>query len=456
MELKEIAIIFINAIATTFGFSGPLYMMHLVLTREKFKIREYLHIYLILYIVNIIASLTAFSYLPFVYTIAAFAYFTIKRRKMLGNIVSCLSAVAIFFVLMAIDNIIILAMGFSSDQIVAFRHTIYYNAYNSLIFLVLTCVVMFIINCISKHIQNTDAFSVSGESRSNIRLIIFITVSIMFFVIVIATTWFAAMIDTQHGLFYTGFTIALSVLFALFVGFSLYIMVKMIEQKRKEMEVKYNEDIANIYRNEVKNIYDNIREFKHDYMKIYSSMSILIEQNRIGELKSFFYNKIIPFQNEIMNESDIIQKITLLDDMIIQGLIYSYIIKSRNDNINFVISINENIPIISNKIDTLDLVRVLGILLDNAFEEVEKIKSKSERTVEFAAVMGQKLVFVVRNQCASTPNMSEIFKKDYSTKGRNHGIGLTTARDIMKKYDNVYMRIRLDNDRFIAEVHTTI
>lgn len=57
MDLKEIVIIFINAIATTFGFSGPLYIMCLVLIRGKFKIRDYLHVYVTLYIVNIIMGL---------------------------------------------------------------------------------------------------------------------------------------------------------------------------------------------------------------------------------------------------------------------------------------------------------------------------------------------------------------------------------------------------------------
>lgn len=456
MDLKEIAIIFINAIATTFGFSGPLYIMYLVLIREKFMIRDYLHVYITLYIVNIIMGFTFLSYLPFAYSITAFIYFAIKRRNMLGNIVSCLSAVAIFFILMALDNIIILSMKFSSSQIVEFRHTIYYNVYNSLIFLILTCIVIFIINIISKHIQHTSVFSRSNKNRSNVRMILFITISIMFFVIVISTTWFAAMIDTQHGLFYTGFTVVVSMLFALFVGFSLYIMVKTIEQNRKEMEVKYNRDIADIYKNEIRNMYNNIREFKHDYMKIYSSMSILIEQNRMDELKEFFYNAIMPFQHEIMNETDIIQEITLFNDVIIQGLIYSYIIKSRNNDINFIISINDNIPSISNKIENLDLVRVLGILLDNAFEEVEKIKGNIERTVEFAAVIGSELVFIVRNKYDVEPNMSEIFINDYSTKGTNHGIGLTVARDIMKKYDDVYMRVRLEDNHFIAEVHAVI
>lgn len=97
MELKEIAIVFINAIASTFGFSGPLYNIYLILTVDKFKIKDYLHLYIVLYVTNIIMGFTAIAYLPLIYTIAAFVYFYIQKKSKSVNIIACLSAMVVFF-----------------------------------------------------------------------------------------------------------------------------------------------------------------------------------------------------------------------------------------------------------------------------------------------------------------------------------------------------------------------
>lgn len=98
-------------------------------------------------------------------------------------------------------------------------------------------------------------------------------------------------------------------------------------------------------------------------------MSVLIEQNKIDELKKYFYNEIIPFQKSIFEDTKNSYGLTHLEDYIVQGVVYNYIIKAKNSNINFVVSLSEDIPKLT-CVTSLELSRVLGILLDNAFEEV--------------------------------------------------------------------------------------
>lgn len=126
-------------------------------------------------------------------------------------------------------------MKLSPEQIVLLRHTIYYNVYNSLIFIILTGIVIFAINSIAKRIQNTSIFSGMDENKSNARLILFIVIYIIIFVVVIATAWFIAMIDTKNGFIYTGVAVIVSVLLGLFMVFSLYVIVKIIGYKKREI-----------------------------------------------------------------------------------------------------------------------------------------------------------------------------------------------------------------------------
>ena len=122
-------------------------------------------------------------------------------------------------------------------------------------------------------------------------------------------------------------------------------------------------------------MYNEIIDFKHDYIKIYSSMSTLIASDNLKMIKDFFYKEILPFHNSILKDVTFTHSITLIEDSIIQGIIYSYVLKAKNNSINFNIDIQENINIVS-EISSLDMSRILGILLDNAFEEAVKTESK--------------------------------------------------------------------------------
>lgn len=454
MDLKEIVIIFINAASMALGYSTIIYSVYNLFVRQKISFYK---LFLLMYFVAVIISFVAISYVSIGLGVISLIYLYILQKKRLFSLLSCLLSTAIFLLMMAANNIILaFIVKIPENNALELRHTLFYNIYNSIIFLAFSLAAFIIINIISKYSNRLKVEFNEDRILSDCKVVVFVIITAVIFTVIISTAWFIGLIYPENARQYMAFSGIVSFLMILFAIYAVYSIINAVSYKEYEIKIEKDKEITELYRNEVQNMYNNIREFKHDYMKIYSSMSILIEQNRMDELKKYFYNEIMPFQNEIMNETDIVQEITLFDDVIIQGLIYSYIIKSRNNDINFIISISENIPSISNKIDNLDIVRVLGILLDNAFEEVEKIKGNIERIVEFAAVIGSELVFIVRNKYDVKPNMSEIFIKDYSTKGTNHGIGLTAARDIMKKYDDVYMRVRLEDNQFIAEVHAVI
>lgn len=452
MELKEIAIIFINAIATTFGFSGSLYAMYLVLTKKQFNMKDYIRIYTILYFVNIIIGFTFLAYLPLAYGVISFFVFGKKRNSILMNILLCISTIGIFFILMALDNVIVLLMRFPAEKIMELRHTIYYNVCNALIFINLTIIAVFIINIISKFIQNIKMFDRQNKTKSDVRMVLLITSSTMFFVIVIVTTWFAAMSDAQYGILYTWFSIIISVLLGLFIGFSLYIVAKTIKQNKREMEIKHNKEITELYRNEIKNMYDDVRDFKHDYMKIYTSMSILIEQNRMEELKKYFYNEIMPLQKSIFEDTQNSCGVTFLEDYIIQGMVYNYIIKAKNNNIHFCVNLTESIPKMTG-ITSLELSRILGILLDNAFEAALDNTDIENRKVIFAAcIRNEDIIYIVKNKYGYRPDIAKLFSHDYSTKGSKHGRGLAIAKRIIDEHEEALMNIEIQQEWFVAKV----
>lgn len=338
----------------------------------------------------------------------------------------------------------------SPEQVVELRHTIFYNIYNSCIFLILSLLAIGVISIISKKLYCVNTILRAEETSK--KVIGFVLITIVFCVVIISTIIFVAFRDESHFAYYIIFGDILIAVVSFFLLVLAYITIRIVSQKTREVEIQKDKEIAEVYKNEIQNIYNNVREFKHDYMKIYSSMSVLLKENKIDELKLFFNDEITPLQDELLSDNLTAYSITFLEDSIIQGLVYSYAIKAKNSCIDFVIDIQERIPV-SSTISSIELSRVLGILLDNAFEENNNLDEKS---VRFGSIYsGGKTTYIVKNPLSESPDMSKLLNKNsqsYSTKGSRRGHGLIIARNICDKYDNVYFNVRIQDTRFIAEV----
>ena len=86
-------------------------------------------------------------------------------------------------------------------------------------------------------------------------------------------------------------------------------------------------------------------------------------------------------------------------------------------------------------IPKMDLVRALGILLDNAMEEV----SGNGGDISLMILREERLLtFVVETTaCTIEVSMAELYREGYTTKGEGRGLGLSSYRKLIDKYSNV-------------------
>ncbi|WP_425613259.1 GHKL domain-containing protein [Xylocopilactobacillus apicola] len=98
------------------------------------------------------------------------------------------------------------------------------------------------------------------------------------------------------------------------------------------------------------------------------------------------------------------------------------------------------------KIDPFNLVRCLGIILDNAIEECKK-NDAPEIRIGFFDNSGHTTI-IVTNTCADKPEIT-IGK---SSKGKNRGFGLQNLHEFVNQCDNLSLSTSCSNGTFVQKL----
>ncbi|MDF9824506.1 sensor histidine kinase YesM [Breznakia sp. PF5-3] len=108
-------------------------------------------------------------------------------------------------------------------------------------------------------------------------------------------------------------------------------------------------------------------------------------------------------------------------------------------------------PIHSAIIANIDLIRSLGILLDNAIEE--SINSDNAKISIIFLDEGDSIYININNVlCNVDTNLKNIYEYGYSSKGKDRGIGLFNYKKIIGAYSNVITRTKIRDNLFIQEL----
>lgn len=100
-------------------------------------------------------------------------------------------------------------------------------------------------------------------------------------------------------------------------------------------------------------------------------------------------------------------------------------------------------------VDTYELTRILGILLDNSIEAAQEC-NKKYISVRFLMDyrMNRQLVIVENTYKNKDIDTFKIFEKAYTTKPNNTGLGLWEVNKILKKHDNLAIFTSKDDELF--------
>jgi len=230
------------------------------------------------------------------------------------------------------------------------------------------------------------------------------------------------------------FTVVLIVTYRQMIFFIHTIALKNEAQEKSVYNKQLNE-----YLTSVQQQYTELRKFKHDFQNIMLSLKSLVDNSNSDELKSY-YQDIVKERTEITNvNGGNISQVSTIDNGPIRGLIIQKFFSAKSENIKFNLELTKDHYHFNN--DTLIIVRILGILLDNALEYVQTTTTKE---VTCAITQSDNITEItVDNPINDKLNFKDIFQSGYSTKDSHSGFGLSNARKLISESNNLYLETKV-------------
>lgn len=234
-------------------------------------------------------------------------------------------------------------------------------------------------------------------------------------------------------------------LFFLSTGIMIWQLYKtMQEDYRLRARITQAESLGE-YALRLENLYQEIRGFKHDYLNILSSMYSYLEEGRFDELKQYYEQKLLPDGKKLAESDMSIGKLGNMKIMELKGLLYTKVLKAADSELHVTVDIPE--PIASINMDIPDLIRILGILLDNA---IEAALQTSEKELYIGILGGSERDHIrIANSSLPVPNIAELFKEGYSEKDGHPGIGLYEVNTLLDKHPEALLNTEYKDGSFI-------
>lgn len=192
--------------------------------------------------------------------------------------------------------------------------------------------------------------------------------------------------------------------------------------ERNVVQTKYINSLKDYYKTAEINDRE-IRKLRHDIKNHLSILSRLIESQEYNEAEAYL-SQINKTSSAMLSQA---KKLPSVGNPIINALLEQKICEYPCVNIEYEGAAGENM-----KIEDFDLCTIVGNLLDNALEY--STKHKLDKVSFRIYHEKESMLLYITNDTVEAIDVKRL--GSFSSKsGKNHGLGITSARDAVRKYD---------------------
>ena len=201
---------------------------------------------------------------------------------------------------------------------------------------------------------------------------------------------------------------------------------------------RFQRDILSHQYEEVKEIYLNMRGWRHDYHNHLQVMKAQIAAGQMDEMKEY----LDELEQSLEDVDTYIKSGNLMADAILNSKLS--LAEQKGIRVNCKAVLPGELSI-----EDVDLCVMLGNLLDNALEACDKIP-EIQRFLRIYMVVNRSQLYVsIQNSAREELDFNE--RNYISTKRGNHGLGMKRVKALADKYDG-YLTLANEPGIFAAEV----
>lgn len=241
--------------------------------------------------------------------------------------------------------------------------------------------------------------------------------------------------------------IVIQTLFAVIMfWFDFHIQKGLLNQQEEELREKYLQDLEASE--------DKVREFKHDYLNLLASLRESAQSSRDKAL----LEELADYSDTEINDPKLwkYKSLNHINNHALKGLIIDKLDRMNARKISYSLECAQEITDLPAEVKIFDLIRVIGIALDNAIEESELLLQETGDAgrvridIMLYQAQPQELEFVVKNRCSqgNKIKLNEIGQKGTSSKTGHKGYGLANVHEIQEKYENMFVEYGVSDDYF--------
>jgi len=239
--------------------------------------------------------------------------------------------------------------------------------------------------------------------------------------------------------------VVIFVYFTIFVILSLVILrlyFRELKQENEKIQMKQLQE----YMNQLEENSRYLRSFRHDYVNVIASLRGYIDDNDMEGLRSFFFASLIN-ENEKMESNKMeVNKLVNINLPELKGLVSSKILLADSLGVEMQVDIRQEIHEIN--ISKLDLVRIVGIMFDNAIDATKDCRHKF---IKFGIIKNRESIMIIIGNTfkGELPPIYKMFEEGYSTKGNGRGLGLYNLQKMIDQEECLLLETEIEGDVFI-------
>jgi len=241
--------------------------------------------------------------------------------------------------------------------------------------------------------------------------------------------------------------ILLAFIILLIIAFLIHINFITIKHKVELQEAKTN--ALQYYIKEVEAQHEVLQSFKHDYKNILLSMDIFFRESNFEGLKQYYYQHIKTVSSPILTDDSLVAPLQNIKIPEVKSILTLKLMLAHESGVH--VSFEAPLPINAIGMNSVDLIRALGIMIDNAVEAVSKLDHGSCQVGFFKLDDG--LLIIIKNSCdVILPKLFQLKAKGFSSKGDGRGLGLYILDELVGKHRNVHLETQIDDGYFMQRL----